>query len=60
MSYNLLPRFVPNSFPFLALKFKKFSRPCTLWFWPWFRLLYDRTNCILIFQIFHDATSKDL
>ena len=39
-----------------ALTLEKLSGPCSFWF----RLVHVGSDCILIFQIFHDAASKQL
>ena len=56
MSYHLLHVFFSLIFKPSALTFEKSSGPRSLWF----RLVHVRSDCILTFQIFHDASSKDL
>jgi hypothetical protein len=42
--------------PLLALMFEKVSGPLLLWL----GVVYVRTDCILLFQIFRNAASKNL
>ena len=57
LSHGLLPYcFSLLSSCHSALMSEKLARPRFVWF----RWVHVRTNCILTFQIFHDATSKHL